>query len=238
MQVIPAVDLKGGRAVRLYEGRPEAESVYGDPLEAALRWQEAGARLLHLVDLDRALGTGDNLKALRRMAKTLSVPFQVGGGIRSLEALEEVLALGASRAVVGTVAVKDPGLLERMLSLAGPERLAVALDARGLEVVVSGWQEATPVSALDLLKAWAGMGVRWVIYTDVRRDGTLKGLDLEVVARVREAWPHGLIAGGGIASVEDLLGLSRLGVEGALVGKALYEGRIPLEAVSGKLRAP
>ncbi|GLV49033.1 1-(5-phosphoribosyl)-5-[(5-phosphoribosylamino) methylideneamino] imidazole-4-carboxamide isomerase [Thermus sp. LT1-2-5] len=228
MLVIPAVDLKGGKAVRLYEGRPEAETAYGDPVLAALRWQEEGAKLLHLVDLDRALGTGDNREVLSRIAKALSVPFQVGGGVRSLESLQEVLSLGASRAVVGTVAVKDPTLLEAMLAQAGPERLAVALDARGLSVVVSGWKEATPLPALDLLRTWEAMGVRWVIYTDVRRDGTLQGLDLEVVARVREAWPHTLIAGGGIAGPEDLQALMRLGVEGALVGKALYEGRIRL----------
>ncbi|WP_114313346.1 1-(5-phosphoribosyl)-5-[(5-phosphoribosylamino)methylideneamino]imidazole-4-carboxamide isomerase [Thermus caldifontis] len=228
MLLIPAVDLKGGKAVRLYEGDPERETQYGDPVAAALRWQEEGARLLHLVDLDRALGKGDNLKALRRIAQALRVPFEVGGGIRSLEVLEEVLLLGASRAVVGTVAVKDPALLEAMLEAVGPFRLVVALDARGLEVVVSGWQEAASLSALDLLRRWEAMGVRTVIYTDVRRDGTLKGLDLEVVARVREAWPHELIAGGGIAGPEDLLGLKRLGVEGALLGKALYEGRVRL----------
>lgn len=228
MLLIPAVDLKGGKAVRLYEGDPERETQYGDPVAAALRWQEEGARLLHLVDLDRALGKGDNLKALRRIAQALRVPFEVGGGIRSLEVLEEVLLLGASRAVVGTVAVKDPALLEAMLEAVGPFRLAVALDARGLEVVVSGWLEAASLSALDLLRRWEAMGVRTVIYTDVRRDGTLKGLDLEMVARVREAWPHELIAGGGIAGPEDLLGLKRLGVEGALLGKALYEGRVRL----------
>lgn len=228
MLLIPAVDLKGGKAVRLYEGDPGRETVYGDPVAAALRWQEEGARWLHLVDLDRALGQGDNREALGRIAAVLRIPFQVGGGIRSLEALREVLALGAGRGVVGTVAVKDPSLLARMLAEAGPERLAVALDARGLEVVVAGWQEATPLSALDLLRAWAAMGVRTVIYTDVRRDGTLRGLDLEVVARVREAWPHQLIAGGGIAGPEDLKALEALGVEGALVGKALYEGRVHL----------
>jgi phosphoribosylformimino-5-aminoimidazole carboxamide ribotide isomerase len=228
MKLIPAVDLLGGKAVRLYEGRPEAATVYGDPLEAALRWQEEGADLLHLVDLDRALGRGDNREALRTIARHLRIPFQVGGGIRSLETLEEVLDLGAHRAVVGTVAVKDPGLLERMLALAGPKRLALALDARGLGVVVSGWQEEVPLSALDLLGRWAGMGVRTVIYTDVRRDGTLRGLDLEVVAQVRAAWPHELIVGGGIGSPEDLEGLKALGVEGALLGKALYEGRVSL----------
>jgi phosphoribosylformimino-5-aminoimidazole carboxamide ribotide isomerase len=228
MWLIPAVDLKGGQAVRLYEGDPSRKTLYGDPLEAALRWQKEGARLLHLVDLDRALGTGDNREAIRRIAGALAIPFQLAGGIRTLEALREALSLGAGRAVVGTAAVKDPGLLERMLQEAGPGRLALALDARGLEVVVSGWQERTSLFALDLLRTWAGLGVRTVIYTDVRRDGTLLGLDLEAVARVREAWPHELIAGGGIASVEDVLALKRLGVEGALLGKALYEGRIRL----------
>ncbi len=228
MLLIPAVDLKGGRAVRLLEGDPSRETPYGDPVAAALRFQEEGARYLHLVDLDRALGSGENREALLRIREALRVPFELAGGIRSLGALQEALALGADRAVVGTVAVKDLALLQRMLAEAGPERLAVALDARGLEVVVAGWQERTPVSALDLLRVWAEMGVRTVIYTDVRRDGTLLGLDLEVVGRVREAWPHALIAGGGIAGLQDLLGLKRLGVEGAILGKALYEGRIRL----------
>jgi len=169
---------------------------------------------------------------VRRVAAALSIPFQLAGGIRSLEALQEAFSLGASRAVVGTVAVKDPGLLARMLEEAGPDRLAVALDARGLEVVVSGWQEAASIPALDLLRAWGEMGVRTLLYTDVRRDGTLKGLDREVVARVRAAWPHELIVGGGIASPEDLRLLQALGVDGALVGKALYEGRIRLKEVA------
>jgi phosphoribosylformimino-5-aminoimidazole carboxamide ribotide isomerase len=231
MLLIPAVDLKGGQAVRLLEGDPSRETPYGDPVLAALRFQEEGARYLHLVDLDRALGTGDNREAVEAIRKALRIPFELAGGIRSLKALREALALGADRAVVGTVAVKEPDLLKAMLAEAGPERLAVALDARGLEVVVLGWQERASISALDLLSQWAAMGVRTLIYTDVRRDGTLMGLDLEVVARVREAWPHTLIAGGGIAGLQDLLGLKGLGVEGAILGKALYEGRIRLSEV-------
>lgn len=229
MRIIPAVDLKGGKAVRLEQGDPRRATVYyQDPLQAALRWQEEGAGLLHLVDLDRALGLGDNRAVLTRLAQALRIPFQVGGGIRTLKALEEVLALGAARAVVGTVAVKDPALLARMLALAGPKRLAVALDARGLRPVVAGWQEEDQASTLDLLKAWESLGVRTVIYTDVERDGTLRGLNLEALAKVREAWPHELIAGGGVAGEEDLAALEGLGVDGALVGKALYEGRVVL----------
>ncbi|KGQ20984.1 1-(5-phosphoribosyl)-5-[(5-phosphoribosylamino)methylideneamino]imidazole-4-carboxamide isomerase [Thermus filiformis] len=228
MLVLPAVDILKGQAVRLYEGRPEEATVYfQDPVEAALFWQERGARMLHLVDLDRALGRGENLAALRRVAQSLRIPFQVGGGIRSLETLQEVLDLGAARAVVGTVALKDPPLLERMLDLAR-DRLALALDARGGEVVVAGWQEGSGRKVEEVLAGWKDLGVKTVIFTDVSRDGTLKGLDLEAVARVREAWPFTLIAGGGVASEEDLLALKALGVDGALVGKALYEGRIDL----------
>ncbi|MDT7919432.1 MAG: 1-(5-phosphoribosyl)-5-[(5-phosphoribosylamino)methylideneamino]imidazole-4-carboxamide isomerase [Meiothermus sp.] len=230
MLVIPAVDIQSGRAVRLFEGDPRQETVYYEnPLEAALHWQKQGARMLHLVDLDAALGRGENRAVLRTLAASLAIPFEVGGGIRSLEAAREVLALGASRVVVGTVAVKAPQVLERMLGEFGPERVVVSLDARGLEVVVSGWAEETALRVQDLgLRMWE-LGVRTLIYTDVRRDGTLAGLDLEVIREVRAAWPGFLIAGGGIASEADLEGLGRLGVEGAITGKAIYEGRIDLK---------
>ncbi|RIH81755.1 1-(5-phosphoribosyl)-5-[(5-phosphoribosylamino)methylideneamino] imidazole-4-carboxamide isomerase [Calidithermus terrae] len=229
MLVIPAVDIQQGRAVRLFEGKPELETVYfEEPLEAALHWQAQGARFLHLVDLDAATGRGENRAVIRRVAERLEVPFEVGGGVRSLEVAQGLLELGAKRVVVGTVAVKRPEVLTAMLEAFGPERVAVSLDARGLEVVVSGWAEGTAQDVTELALRTHEAGVRTLIYTDVRRDGTLQGLDLEVVARVREAWPGFLIAGGGIASDADLEGLQRLGVEGAITGKALYEGRIDL----------
>lgn len=229
MLVIPAVDVQSGRAVRLFEGDPRQETVYyQNPVEAALHWQALGARMLHLVDLDAATGRGENRAVLRAVAEAVAVPFEVGGGIRSLEAAQAVLALGASRVVVGTVAVKAPEVLRQMLWELGPERVVVSLDARGLEVVVAGWAEATPLKATQLCPNLWAMGVRTLIYTDVRRDGTLAGLDLEVVREVRRAWPGFLIAGGGIASDADLEGLQTLGVEGAITGKAIYEGRIDL----------
>lgn len=215
--------------MRLFEGRPELETVYfEEPLEAALHWQAQGARFLHLVDLDAATGRGENRAVIRRIAERLEVPFEVGGGVRSLEAAQGLLELGAKRVVVGTVAVKQPEILTAMLEAFGPERVVVSLDARGLEVVVSGWAEGTAQDATELALRMHEAGVRTLIYTDVRRDGTLQGLDLEVVARVRESWPGFLIAGGGIAADADLEGLQRLGVEGAITGKALYEGRIDL----------
>lgn len=231
MLVIPAVDIQSGRAVRLYEGDPSQETVYyQNPVEAALHWQKQGARMLHLVDLDAATGRGENRAVLREVAASVDIPFEVGGGIRSIGAAREILALGASRVVVGTIAVKAPEVLGQMLREFGPERVVVSLDARGLEVVVSGWAEGTRLMVQELGPRVWEMGVRTLIYTDVRRDGTLAGLDLEVVRVVRAAWPGFLIAGGGIASDADLQGLQALGVEGAITGKALYEGRINLSS--------
>jgi len=227
--VIPAVDMQKGRAVRLYEGDPERETVYfEDPLAAALHWVKEGARYLHLVDLDAALGKGNNREAIRRIAEAVPVPFEVGGGIRSLEAARGVLELGADRVVVGTVAVRAPEVLRQMLAVLGPERVAVSVDARGLSVVVAGWREATPLSAPELARQLWEEGVRTLIYTDVRRDGTLKGMDPGPLEAMREAWPGDLIAGGGVGSEEDLRLMESLGVDAAIVGRALYEGRVRL----------
>ncbi len=227
MKVIPAVDIQGGKAVRLVEGDPARETVYfEDPVGAALYWEEQGATLLHVVDLDAALGRGDNRAQIRRIAAALAMGFEVGGGIRTLEEAEAVLGLGAERVVIGTVLVREPEEAVRMLELLGPARIVPSLDGRGLEAAVAGWQEGGAGNVLDLAHAADEMGFRTLIYTDVRRDGTLEGLDLEVIARVRDAWPHELIAGGGVASDADLEGLDRLGVEGAIVGKALYEGSV------------
>ena len=228
--VIPAVDIQGGRAVRLYEGDPERETVYfEDPLEAARHWVERGARYLHLVDLDAATGRGENRAVLARVARGLTVPFEVGGGVRSLEAAKALIALGADRVVVGTLAARDPEAFRALLEALGPERVAVSVDARGLEVVVAGWQEASGLRAPDLARRLWAEGVRTLIYTDVRRDGTLKGMDEGPVSAMREAWPGTLIAGGGVAGDADLELLAGLGVDAAIVGRALYEGRVRLE---------
>lgn len=229
MLVIPCVDIQGGRAVRLFEGNPDQETVYfEDPVDAALHWQSQGGKILHLVDLDATTGRGENRGVLRAIASRVSIPFEVGGGVRSLEAAREILSLGASRVVVGTVAVKAPEILRAMLEEFGPEKVVVSLDAKGLEVVVSGWLEGTAQDVRVLAQQMWAMGVRTLIYTDVRRDGTLAGLDLGVIAEVRSSWPGFLIAGGGIASDADIAGLQALGVEGAITGKAIYEGKILL----------
>ncbi len=227
MRLIPAVDIQGGKAVRLVEGDPERETVYfEDPVGAALYWQEQGADFLHVVDLDAAIGKGDNRRQIARIAGALEMPFEVGGGVRSLADAEAVLDLGAARVVIGTVLVRDPAESERMLAALGPERVVPSLDGRGLDLTVAGWQEEGAGDVLAAARRVAEAGFTSLIYTDVRRDGTLEGLDLEVIAKVREAWPHYLIAGGGIAGDEDLEGLERLGVDAAIAGKALYEGAV------------
>ena len=227
--VIPAVDIQGARAVRLFEGDPDKETVYFEnPVDAALHWEGQGAKLLHLVDLDAATGRGENRAVLAQIAKAVKTPFEVGGGVRSLEAARALLELGTARVVVGTAAVKAPEVLAEMLKEFGSKKVVVSLDAKGLDVVISGWAEGTALDVRELAQSMWTAGVRILIYTDVRRDGTLQGLDLGVVAEVRKAWQGFLIAGGGIASDADIEGLGSLGVEGAITGKAIYEGRIDL----------
>jgi phosphoribosylformimino-5-aminoimidazole carboxamide ribotide isomerase len=227
--VVPAVDLQQGRAVRLTEGDPERSSVYfEDPLEAALHWQTAGARWLHVVDLDAALGVGDNMKILAAILRQVNLPVEVGGGIRSLERAQSLLDLGAARVVVGTVAIEEPSRLAQMLQTLGPEHVAVALDARGFQVVVRGWKHASSTSVPEVLEQLAALDLETLIYTDVRRDGTLSGPDLELFERVRALWPKELWVGGGVGSEADLQALARLNIQGVIVGKALYEGRLRL----------
>lgn len=229
MLVIPCVDIQNGRAVRLFEGDPDKETIYFEnPVDAALHWQGQGGKLIHIVDLDAATGRGENRKVIAEIAANLGVPFEVGGGVRSVEAAKELLELGCSRVVIGTIAVKQPEILAEMIAQFGAEKVVVSLDAKGLDVVVSGWAEGTAQDVRDLSQIMWDMGVKTMIYTDVRRDGTLAGLDLEVVAEVRKAWPGFLIAGGGIATDADIESLVSLSVEGAITGKAIYEGKINL----------
>ena len=225
-EVIPCVDIQQGRAVRLYEGDPARETVYfHDPLDAARHWAELGAKWLHLVDLDAATGRGDNRNHIRIIAETLDSAIQVGGGIRNLEAARQALEL-AQRVVIGTAAVRNPDVIDALLDEFGPERIAVSLDAKGGCLAIKGWSEVTDVPAALLAERVAAQGVRTVIYTDISRDGTLRGVDPEPVEAMRAAFPHTLLAGGGVASDADLDLYESLGLEGAIVGRALYEGRV------------
>ena len=227
-QIIPCVDIQGGRAVRLYEGDPDRETVYFEsPLAAARHWASLDAPLIHIVDLDAATGRGENRALIAGMVGALGVPLEVGGGVRDRKAAETLLALGVSRVVIGTAAVRQPELVTELLAAHGPERIVVSLDARWPDVAVSGWAEASGVKVAQMTARLGEAGLETLIFTDVTRDGTLKGLDRELMAQVRQLWTNTLIVGGGVANTADTDLLSELGIEGAIVGRAIYEGTLP-----------
>jgi phosphoribosylformimino-5-aminoimidazole carboxamide ribotide isomerase len=229
--VVPAVDVRAGRVVRLRQGRPEEETVYGTSLvDVARRWEDEGAERLHLVDLDGALEGRPQWEALIAVIKALAIPVEVGGGLRSLESARRYRDAGADRLIFGTGAVTD-GKLVRKAAALWPDSVAVAIDARDGRVVVAGWQEGTGVRALDLaaeVKAW---GVRRIQYTDVTRDGTLAGPNLPGIEALATECGLRVTASGGVASLDDLRrlrALEPLGVDEVIVGKAFYEKRFTL----------
>ncbi len=233
MIVIPAIDLKDGRCVRLRQGRLDEETVYSqDPAEVARRWESEGARVLHVVDLNGAVeGVPRNRAAVESILKAVKIPVQVGGGIRDLAMVEAYLAAGAERVVLGTAVVQDAALLEEACRRF-PGRVVVGVDAKDGRVAVRGWTAVADQEATDFVGRVAGLAVYAVIYTDIARDGMLEGPNLDALRRMAEVCPVPLIASGGITRTEDLLHLRALGpkVIGAIVGKALYEGRIALRA--------
>ncbi len=225
-ELIPAVDIQQGRAVRLYEGDPERETVYfEDPAAAARHWKDLGATLLHLVDLDAALGRGNNSEIIRNIAAMGGIATELGGGVRSFEAATEWLDV-VDAVILGTAAITQPELVEQLLHEFGSERVIVSLDARDGLVAIRGWQETSAADAVETAVRLKDQGLTSLIYTDVTRDGTMQGVNAGPVERLRDAFPHRLIAGGGVGSDADLDLYERLGLEGAIVGRALYEGRI------------
>ncbi|MFO0706256.1 MAG: 1-(5-phosphoribosyl)-5-[(5-phosphoribosylamino)methylideneamino]imidazole-4-carboxamide isomerase [Nitrospira sp.] len=233
MIVIPAIDLKDGRCVRLRQGDMAAETVYSDDVPAvARRWQEGGAGLIHLVDLNGAVdGEPRNLPQIEAVIKTVKVKVQVGGGIRSIETVRRYLNAGVSRVVLGTAAITDRAFLEAACR-EYPTRILLGLDARDGKVAVKGWTTVSDTKAIDLLKELSGLAIGAVIYTDISRDGMLSGPNIPALKEVvgQSAFP--VIASGGITRVEDLQAVQALGarVEGAIVGKALYDGKLDYAA--------
>ena len=235
MLVIPAIDLRGGKCVRLYQGDYAKETVYSDdPLEVALRWQEMGAPRIHVVDLDGAAsGVQANLDVIRRLGKDIDTPLQVGGGIRDMKSIAGILDMGVERVVLGTVAVEEPSLVEQACSRFGTDAIIVGVDARDGLVAIRGWQEASAISALGLIQGMIGFGVRRFIYTDISRDGTLSEPNFRAMHEIMQASDASLIASGGVSSVEHLKRLDAMGLEGAIIGRALYTGHIDLrEAIA------
>lgn len=227
----PAIDLKEGRAVRLRQGKLSDETLYyPDPAEAARRWVAAGARRLHVVDLDGAFGgRSQNLAAVAAIrAAAAGVPLQLGGGLRSLTAIAAALEAGAARVILGTGALAGD-LVARAVDRFGAERVVVGIDARDGWVATDGWVKVSQMRATDLAARLAGLGIADIIYTDILRDGMLDGPNFAAIAEMAAASPAGVIASGGIASLDDLRRLMQTpGVSGAILGKSIYEGRIDL----------
>jgi phosphoribosylformimino-5-aminoimidazole carboxamide ribotide isomerase len=241
MILLPAVDIRGGRAVRLRQGRFDQETVYADdPLEAARSFVEAGSRYLHVVDLDGAReGEPANLQHLERIARELSVPVQYGGGLRSLGSIRKALAAGAERVVVGTAAYTDAGFLEEALATWDP-RLLIAVDVREGRVSVSGWTRETQMRPEDLIARLQAQGASRFVYTNADRDGMLDGADPDEVRRISAAVRGRFIMSGGIGSLEDLQTLRELrlvNLAGVISGKALYEGRFTVREARAVLEA-
>jgi phosphoribosylformimino-5-aminoimidazole carboxamide ribotide isomerase len=231
MIVIPAIDLRGGRAVRLRRGDPSEETAYDeDPVAVARRFQDEGARRLHVIDLDAALGEGDNRETVREICRSVVVPVQVGGGIRSMEAVQEVVDDGASRAILGTVAAADTSFVGHAVEEFA-ERVVVAVDVRGGHVMTNGWREEGPVLAPAIAALDAAGAPRYLV-TAIARDGTLEGPDLTLYRQVLGLTDRPVIASGGVRNADDVWALRELGCEAAVTGKALYERTLKLSQVT------
>lgn len=230
MEVIPAIDIKGGRCVRLYQGDYNQETIFSeDPVAVALDWRNQGARRLHVVDLDGAAsGEVRNMAVIEAIVKRAGLPVQLGGGIRDEATVDRLIGVGIDRVILGTVAVEKPELVKSLCRRFG-EAIAVGIDARDGRVATHGWRKGTEVTALELGQSMAAAGVRRLVYTDIKRDGTLTEPNFDGVAELLGAVSLAVIAAGGISVLSHLRKLRELGVEGAVVGKALYTGDINLK---------
>jgi phosphoribosylformimino-5-aminoimidazole carboxamide ribotide isomerase len=232
MLIIPAVDIKGGRCVRLLQGREDSETIFSDdPSAMAARWEAEGAELLHVIDLDGAFRkTPQNVEAIKGIVDRIRIPLQLGGGIRSMETISMFLGMGVSRVILGTEAIRNPGLVEQACH-AFPGKIMVGIDARNGMVAIEGWTETTKQRAIDVARDFDRHRLAGIIFTDIHKDGMQTGPNIEETKRLAEAVSTPVIASGGVADIKDiraLVPLERLGVEGVITGKALYAGTLNL----------
>jgi phosphoribosylformimino-5-aminoimidazole carboxamide ribotide isomerase len=233
MLIFPAIDLRNGKCVRLVQGRAKDETIYDeDPVAVALRWKKDGAEWLHLVDLDGAFaGEPRQLSVVREIIKNAALPAQLGGGIRTLDQMREAFKAGVERVILGTVAVTGPDLVRRACAAFGWERVVVGIDARDGFVAVKGWQDLSSRHFLDVARQMHDLGCRRVVFTDTSKDGMLTGPNIQATGKLAEETGLSVIASGGVSSLEDIYALGhleQLGVEGVIVGKALYEEKFTL----------
>ena len=236
MIVFPAIDLKGGKCVRLFQGRMDTGKVYSDrPEDMARRWEDEGGTFLHVVDLEAAVsGKRENLQAIENIVKTVSIPVQVGGGMRNREAINVVLSAGVHRVIIGTAAIQDPEMVGKVVEEFGKEKIVAGIDALKGVVKIAGWSDYTSLDFVTLAKRMELFGVERVVFTDIEKDGALQGPNLESTRKLAEATTLKVIASGGITTLEDVNNVRELedaGVEGMIIGKALYEGTIQLKDI-------
>lgn len=235
MRIYPAIDIRGGKAVRLYKGDFAQETVFGEPAEMAKKWEAAGGEFLHLVDLDGArAGKSMNLDVVKDIIAAVNIPVELGGGIRTMENIDEVLAAGVQRVILGSVAAKNPALVKEACAKYD-DRVVVGIDAKDGIVAVDGWEVSGDVEVTVLAKEMAKAGVKTIIYTDISRDGTLEGVNVEATAQLARESGIKIVASGGVKSIDDvkaLLPYEKEGIEGVIVGKSIYMGTLDLtEAV-------
>ena len=233
MQLIPAIDLKNGSCVRLLQGNSDKETVYSnDPAGMAVKFEESGAKRLHLVDLDGAFqGLSSNISSIRSILKNVSIPVQIGGGLRTEEDIDNMIGLGVSSVIIGTMAVNLPDVLEKLLNKYTDEQIILGIDSRNRKVSIEGWKENTQIHDVEFAKRWKNFGIKRVVFTDISRDGMLSGPYLVALREMAENTGLNIVASGGVSSLEDLEQLKKLEpycVDQVISGKAIYERKIDL----------
>jgi len=229
MKIIPAIDLMNGQVVRLYKGDPKQKTVYSDnPVEIAKKWEANGADMLHIVDLDATLGIGSNISIIKKILKEISIPVEVAGGLRDETLILDVAKI-SSRVVIGTLAFKDKELLKKLLLSLGSEKIVISVDHIDGKIVIHGWQDKTEIKLIDAIKEFLEMGFTEFLLTNVSRDGTLEGPDLEFLEQACRLSNANVIASGGVSSVNDIKDVKEKNAFGVILGKALYENKISIE---------
>ncbi len=229
MRLYPAIDLKDGKCVRLFKGDYNQMTTFGEPVEMAKKWESQGAKFLHLVDLDGAKdGVSKNLEVIKEIVKNINIPVELGGGIRNIEQIKMILDLGVSRVILGSIAVKNPSIVKEAIEMFGNEKIVVGVDAKEFKVAINGWLEDTKLDALEFCKELEKTGVKYIIFTDISKDGTMTGVNLEQTKKLVDNTNLEIIASGGVATIEDLRNVNEIGCEGVIIGKAIYLGTIDL----------
>ena len=229
MKIIPAIDLMAGQVVRLYKGDPKQKTIYSNnPIEIAKKWEANGADLLHIVDLDATLGIGSNISLIKKILKQISIPVEIAGGLRDESLILDVAKI-SNRIVLGTLAFNDQELLKKLLLSLGPKKIVISVDHQDGKIVIHGWQDKTDIKLIDSIKEFLEMGFTEFLLTNVNRDGTMEGPDLEFLEQSCKLKNANVIASGGISNLRDVLDVKKKNAFGVILGKALYENKISIE---------